>query len=303
MKDGNKKIYYLQTAFEDPATGESYTKYIITLLDVPNRKNTELGDLNPLLSKFFPDPNHIRRIINSPRLNGTFVAFNPDNIFLLDFENNAVFRLINKNIKDVFFGKSDGSGAVQLFESGDSIYYCKSTDTTLQLYSFSISRKDFVREQYPLFIPYNGINEKLLMLIPIFFIIVSVMLIILYIRKKRYASNHFNENKEEVNYSEIEFNPLEFELIKKMANAQGELKSFSVEDINAALGLSRKTIEIQKKVRNETINRINHKFKIIFNVNDELIERIRLEEDRRYYIYSISAGNKKILLNAYKEMK
>lgn len=297
MKDGNTKIYYLQTAYDDPSTGESHSKYIITLMDVLNRKNTELGEMNPLLTKFFPDPGKVTRIVNTIALNGTFVAFNPDNIFLFDFENNAVFRLKNKNITDVFFGKSDGSGPLQLFESGDSIYYCKSNDSTLSLYSFHISRNDFVKEPYRLYTPISKIDKYI---IPTLFIIVALIIsggIFVYFKKKKTTLNkNQTENTKEENHSaDIEFNQIELELIKKLTNEPGESKTLSVEEINAALGLSKKTLEIQKKIRTETINRINHKFKIIFNSSEELIERVRLEEDRRYYIYTINKENKKRL--------
>ncbi len=303
MKEDNTKIYYLQTPYIDPATGETHSKYIVTLMDVLNRKNTELGELNPLLTKIIPYPNFEKRVFNSPKLNGTFVTLNENNIFLFDFENNVVFRLINNNIKDIFYGKSDGTSPLQLFESGDSIYYCRSRDTTLKLYSFPISRNDFAKMEYPLFIPYNGIEKKLIVLFSILFSLVALILVILYIRKKRSTTNQFEENIEESNSSEIEFNPIEFELLKKMVNTQNGSKSFSVEDVNTTLGLGKKTIEIQKKVRTETINRINHKYKIIFNLKNDLIERVRLEEDRRFYMYTINTENKQILLSAYKEIK
>ena len=90
-----------------------------------------------------------------------------------------------------------------------------------------------------------------------------------------------------------DFKSIELDLIEKIYNRSLEGKSYSVEDINAALGLSKKSLEIQKKIRTETINRINHRFKIIFITEDELIERIRLEEDRRYYKYIISEENGK----------
>lgn len=295
MKDGNTKIYYLQTAFVDQATGEVHSKYIITLMDVLNRKNTELGEFNPILSKFLLARFYERRTINAPKLNGTLVAFHPDNIYLFDFENNAVFRLINKQIKDVFFGNSNGIVPLQLFESGDSIFYCNSNDTTLQLHSFPISKNDFVRESYPLYIKTNKIKDKILLLIPIFLTLLAFVLAKLYARKKRYASNHFNENVTEKYSPDVEFNQIEIELIKKLTSEQVESITLSVEEINAVLGLSKKSIEIQKKIRTETINRINHKFKIIFNSNDQLIERVRQENDRRYYMYSINKENKKII--------
>ena len=90
-----------------------------------------------------------------------------------------------------------------------------------------------------------------------------------------------------------DFKSIELDLIEKIYNRSLEGKSYSVEDINAALGLSKKSLEIQKKIRTETINRINHRFKIIFNTEDELIERIRLEEESRFYKYIISEENGK----------
>ena len=95
----------------------------------------------------------------------------------------------------------------------------------------------------------------------------------------------------------IDFNPLELELITKMIEQSARGNHFSVEDINTSLGLNRKTLEIQKKIRTETINRINHKFKIKYNLSIDLIERIRSEEDRRYYKYMISGENGKIVLS------
>ena len=80
-----------------------------------------------------------------------------------------------------------------------------------------------------------------------------------------------------------------------MINHSKKGDHFSVEDINASLGLNKKTLEIQKKVRTETINRINHKFKIKYNLSADLIERIRSEEDRRFYKYIINEENGKLI--------
>jgi hypothetical protein len=71
---------------------------------------------------------------------------------------------------------------------------------------------------------------------------------------------------------------------------------FSVDDINSSLGINKKTLEIQKKIRTETINRINHKFKIKHELENDLIERIRSEEDRRFYKYIIGEANGKLFL-------
>jgi hypothetical protein len=57
------------------------------------------------------------------------------------------------------------------------------------------------------------------------------------------------------------------------------------------LGIGRKTIEVQKKIRTEAISRVNHKFKVLTGKDLLLVERIRSEEDRRYQKYMIRNEN------------
>jgi hypothetical protein len=73
-----------------------------------------------------------------------------------------------------------------------------------------------------------------------------------------------------------------------------------VEDINAMLGIGKKTIEVQKKIRTEAISRINHKFKVLTGEDLLLVERIRSEEDRRYQKYMIRSENMEKLLGIMK---
>ena len=116
--------------------------------------------------------------------------------------------------------------------------------------------------------------------------------IIFFVRRRKKIKTTKEDQVDETN-GIGDFKSIELDLIEKIYNRSLEGKSYSVEDINAALGLSKKSLEIQKKIRTETINRINHRFKIMLDTEDELIERIRLEEDRRYYKYIISEENGK----------
>jgi hypothetical protein len=93
--------------------------------------------------------------------------------------------------------------------------------------------------------------------------------------------------------SEYHFKPIELDLIDKIYQISLSGKSYSVEDVNNALGLNKKSLEIQKKIRTETLNRINHRFKMKFETDEDLIERIRSEEDRRFYRYIIREENGK----------
>ena len=49
-------------------------------------------------------------------------------------------------------------------------------------------------------------------------------------------------------------------------------------------------------MRTEAINRINHKFNVNFNKETVFIERVRTNEDRRYFNYMINKENANIYL-------
>ena len=116
----------------------------------------------------------------------------------------------------------------------------------------------------------------------------------IYFQKRK--RNKMDAAKEKDLYSTTDidnFKSNELDLIEKIYKRSLEGKSYSVEDINAALGLSKKSLEIQKKIRTETLNRINHRCKILIDTEEDLIERVRLEEDRRFYKYIINEENGK----------
>ena len=93
----------------------------------------------------------------------------------------------------------------------------------------------------------------------------------------------------------MDFNVIETIVIEQITDKAKKNKLFTVKELNNTLSLNKKLLEIQKKVRTETINRINHKFKIKYNKEKDSIERIRSEEDRRYYLYTISKENSSLI--------
>ena len=297
LKD--KSIVYLQTPFIDPATDKRFNNYIVTKLKLDEKKNLELGKLNKQLSNLFLEsPEYI--FISVPFLNGTLISFSPQNIFFLNYATNEVYKIAGGNVNEAINGNSTGVKVSNAFAIKDSIYYTKSIDTTYKLYSFPISMNDFVKEPYPLYEPFEDEKKSLYFYIGgLCILLIGGSVFFVKKRKQKTTSTSIEPTttvfKKEDNG--IDFNPLELELITKMIEQSARGNHFSVEDINTSLGLNRKTLEIQKKIRTETINRINHKFKIKYNLSIDLIERIRSEEDRRYYKYMISGENSKLIKN------
>jgi hypothetical protein len=83
----------------------------------------------------------------------------------------------------------------------------------------------------------------------------------------------------------------ELTLIKAIHESTLQKRYFAVDDINTHMGIKRKTLEVQKKIRTEIISRINHKFRVHSEGENDLIERVRSEQDRRYFKYMIRTEN------------
>ena len=285
-----KKLFYLQVPFRDYATGTEYTDYLMYSLDLKTRTNTKLGRLNKNLTNFTPPG---RYYVNIPFLNGSLISFNAFTQYFISVQENKVYKVVNDQIQNAFYGKSDHTFPKNIFAIGDTIYYTTSNDSAYRLHSLRISSKDFIKESYPMYEPVQDSTSTKYLLGGSALLLLTAG-IFLYLKPKRanlVAGNEPEKTVIDPEEDELKFNPIELLLIQQLLDASKLNKQFSVEDINTALGLGRKSLEVQKKGRTETINRINHKFKVIYKSSTELIERVRLKEDKRFYNYFINKEN------------
>ena len=283
-------IYFLQLPYTDPIINKEYKKQHIYKLDLKNKINSLLGELSPEVSQKFPIGVQYLSV-ELPSLGRELVVLNGRDIFLFDFKNNEVYKLNNTAIEKTIFSSSAGIYVDLMFEKNGKLYYSLSNEASHKLDSIDIGIKDFTKQNYPLYTPVNKYSNLYLGIGFVFFTLFGFL-----IYRKWKKQNNQNSIQQEYSFSdgkENDFKQNELDLIEKIYKRSLEGKSYSVEDINATLGLSKKSLEIQKKIRTETLNRINHRFKILFDTEDELIERIRLEEDRRFYKYIINEENGK----------
>ena len=285
----NSEIYYLQIPITNYATNISITKsYSIFKLNLKSRTNKKLGVINKIFINQFPY-NDLFSYVQLPSLKAVLVNFDATNQYLFDFINNKSYKLNNTEIQKTFYGNSKNIYRINSFEINNWIYFNRNDDPTLQLDSVKITMNDFTPMNTGFYEPERENEWKYGI------VIIGILTLggIIFFARRRKKIKPKKEDQDDETNGIGDFKSIELDLIEKIYNRSLEGKSYSVEDINAALGLSKKSLEIQKKIRTETINRINHRFKIIFNTEDELIERIRLEEDRRYYKYIISEENGK----------
>ena len=284
-------IYFVQLILYKNFGNYNKEEFGVIELNLEKKQNRLLGILNPEFVTGFSKMVHI----NSPELNGTLIL-NKEDIYLYRFIDNTVYKLKNKAIyNQILMGDIDG--ASNIFELNSRIYYTKFNSN--DLHDFPISLKDFEKTRFPLFLPIENTKQ-------LFYIVLGTLLIVIFFsfsifyrnRKKNIKSS----NSDKIDSSELiedamEFNAIEMSLVNQIISKKNKHELFSVTDFNNSLGLNKKTLEIQKKVRTETINRINHKFQVKYNKESLLIERIRSEDDRRFYLYTISTENVNLILN------
>jgi hypothetical protein len=269
-------------------------RFPVGKLNLKSLDNELLGKLNPAIEKFLLEKTINPVYIPANNLNGMIVIFDYNHQYLLNFRENKVFKMNNLAIRDFFLGNSRNQVANNCFIEDSTLYFTFAKDTSFQLYHTKITRNDFEAKGIPLFIePVNwplwfGIGLASIAAFTAFFIsqkksakkntsFMNVPSSILYNEEEAQQSNQFTDG--------------ELTVIKFIHDASSSRKYASVEEINALLGIGKKTIEVQKKIRTEAISRINHKFRILSGEEQILIERIRSEEDRRYQKYMIRKEN------------
>jgi len=183
-------------------------------------------------------------------------------IYYLDLEKNEL--KIASNDKLLNFLNKNKVREASYFEINNKLYVFNSLSSTID----SIEFKDNDFTSLSKNSSYS--NYKNIIIVCIFLIIV---LIIYYLFR--------NKNK-----SGININDFEKEFIMKLISQKGAI--INIENLNYLLGLSKKSIEIQKKNRSEFLNKLNQKLKDVLNTEDNIIIRIKEEEDKRVFVYQLN---------------
>jgi len=292
--DQKNGVFYYSGYDKNNAESNSIFEFPVARLNLKNLDNQLLGKLNPVLTKFFFEQSFYPIYVPSPGLNGVIIIFDYNNQFLVNFKENKVYKMTNLGIRDFFLGNSRNHIANNCFIEDSTLYFTFAKDTSFQLYHTKITRKDFDMEGIPLYI--EPINWQLWGGLGFAGFTAFVLLFMRWKRSQRKNTSAANLlssilfNEEEAQQSN-QFTDGELSVIRFIHDASLSRKYASVEEVNALLGIGRKTIEVQKKIRTEAISRINHKYRILTDDDQLLVERIRSEEDRRYQKYMIRNEN------------
>ena len=84
----------------------------------------------------------------------------------------------------------------------------------------------------------------------------------------------------------ILFTEFEKDFLNKLTSKKG--KQLDIETLNYLLGLSKKSIEIQKKNRSEFLNKLDQKLRDLLHTEEVLIIRVKDEADKRIFLYQLN---------------
>ena len=202
-----------------------------------------------------------------------------DKVYLIDFTTNQVY-----SSNSSFFNQSLGRKGV-----GDFVY-----EKDGFIYSYNLITK----ETDSLQIDYSYFKETGLSIwepiynytIPlgVLLLLTITVLITYFLRKKKKIK--YDIPVQEKNYR-IQFTDTEIALLQLLIQKIKENQRANINEVNYVLGLKHKNTGLQKKVRSDTFNNINEKFKYLSKSDDPLIQSIRSEIDKRYFEYFINSNH------------
>ena len=213
------------------------------------------------------------------RLQKGLIILYYDKTYFLDFTKNKLYISNNG-----FFNQSLSRKGY-----GDFVY---ESNGYLYGYNYTSKVSDSLKIDYNIFKDtglsiWEPIYNFSLYFIPIFLVVLFIS--ILYLRKRRINSKS-NTTLQEKNYR-IQFTDTEIALISLLNEKVKLSEKASINEVNYVLGLKHKNTGLQKKVRSDTFNSINDKFRYISKSDEPLIQSIRSEVDKRYFEYYIDENH------------
>lgn len=296
LEPESSNVYYIQTPHVNEATGKRIDTYKVFCLSLNKKTVVQLGEVTAGFSKQLAEGKYVYSI---PSLKGLLFQ-NNTGFYLLQFEKNKIYKLKSKNVFDKILGKSQ-SEVTSVFEHSGKLYIYSINENSLR--SVSISLADFDDTELPVYAKMKqGPGFLLLTIFGISILIISAYFLRKYFRRINVIRRQLIPalslpETDNAGSQPLFFNEIEKSVINAFILHPEPEKILTVEDLNKILGLSKKSLEIQKKIRRELINNINYKFRIMFDQETDLIETERSHHDRRYFNYFIRKENIKLFNN------
>ena len=216
---------------------------------------------------------------------GLIILWNED-LYLINYLENSIYKLRNNSV---------AQNVLHMAGQGNMVYYSNGTLRRFNLYSkitdsIQINLADFKRTSMRI-----TERDPIVYYFTLALIICSAILIYIFKKRSRNSIRKTNPFPSEEKPFTISFSGTEKTLINLLISKSTKNRTISIEEINYVLGVKDKNTGLQKKVRSDTFNDINEKFRFLTQRDQVLIQSKRSEEDKRYFEYYINQENIHIL--------
>jgi hypothetical protein len=281
-------------AVRDTALSETHFTYRVSCLDLLTKNWKELGTLSSYIKELVPT---LANITSSP-WGQLLLAGNK--FMILDYANNRVMSFKPATEQLIVSALAPHIGS-HLFYFKDSVLFAANLGLG-RLDSFTLSIKNFDVTTYPVFDSSASMrnqekNVTLLFWLSLFISTSFGGLVYYYLlrRARRFSSDKLLLVKEQpsehsshlANLRNIRLEQRELSVLYLIYSNSSNAETTSIDEINRALGLTRRSTEIQKKQRSEVIASVNKKFKYIFATNRNVLQKQRSTFDKRSFDYFI----------------
>ena len=239
--------------------------------DFYSKKWKILGSLN----------DHIETTKNSLLYNNnTLITFNNGEVYKLNFESNLIESFspnpVTKKIESSYFKPFIHNSQLHYFNIQNDLLKIKSI--SLKNFEVSLKKKDI-----------KNLYETSYWIYSAFFTLIAISITVIFLLIRKFVNKiiKFN-NVYYYNFTRIPFNSSEeilFDILMNSLKTKSKVSNRILIDIFADQSLDYGTITRKK---NESINKLNEKLKILFKTNKNIIIREYSQIDRREINYSIN---------------
>lgn len=212
---------------------------------------------------------------------------------IFDLKRNKIINIIGKTFeKLIHTPTSTNYQDIRLSYCIGNTLYVGDMDNWID--SIYIDPKDIVDAGLPIYKPKS--HYQILIIVGIILLTGLGIVIFFRISKKRdvniETSNDENESAAAhlplvSSMSNELLDEREKELLHFILNQSKQGKLTSILQINDLLGLNKRTLEVQKRIRTDMIGSINAKCKFLTNNNEPILSRTRSEVDKRMFEYFV----------------
>jgi len=255
-------------------------------LDLGKRDWTVLGKLNPGLSGLSKFENTLQAVLDS----GVVVEI-LENIQYLNFLDNKIYTLSNREIVDYFY--SYRSQKVNWYKNG-YLYY--TIIGNWQVDSLKLGSQDFTYTGQQV---YTSSSSSRILISGTLVALLAITGFWFY-RKRRKTVSPIETTSLTQGGAQVRspypvkevFEEIEKALLKLLLdNMITKNSRTATDEVNRVLGMASKSGDMQKRKRSDVIRSINTKYRMLNPEKDvELIDRVKSELDARLYEYCITAS-------------